>query len=78
VASVPVGAAAGHRDAALTRDGRFLFVPGNADASVTIVDLAERRAVRQLAVAAEPNRVAAWSPSAGPTKAPGTITLASR
>jgi hypothetical protein len=45
---------------------------------VTIVDLAERRAVRQLAVAAEPNRVAAWSPSAGPTKAPGTITLASR
>jgi hypothetical protein len=78
VASVPVGAAAGHRDAAITADGRILFVPGNADASVTIVDLVERRAVRRLAVAAEPNRVAAWSPTAGPTKAPGTITLAAR
>lgn len=78
VASVPVGASAGHRDAAMTADGRFLFVPGNADASVTIVDLAGRAAVRRLAVVAEPNRVAAWSPSAGPTKAPGTITLAAR
>lgn len=78
VASVPVGASAGHRDAAMTTDGRVLFVPGNADASVTIVDLVERRAVRRLAVASEPNRVAAWSPTAGPTKAPGTITLAGR
>lgn len=78
LASIPVGKAAGHRDAAITKDGRYLFVPGNADASVTVVDLSERRAVRRLQVAAEPNRVAAWSPSAGPTKAPGTITLAAR
>lgn len=78
VASIPVGAAAGHRDAAMTSDGRLLFVPGTADASVTVVDLAERRALRRLAVAAEPNRVAAWSPTAGPTKAPGTITFAVR
>lgn len=78
VASVPVGAAAGHRDAAMTTDGRILFVPGSADASVTIVDLAQRRAIRRLAVAAEPNRVAAWSPTAGPTKAPGSITPAAR
>lgn len=78
LASVPVGKAAGHRDGAITGDGRFLFVPGNADASVTVVDLVERRAMKRLAVAAEPNRVAAWSPSAGPTKAPGTIMLAGR
>ncbi len=78
VASVPVGKAAGHRDAAITRDGRFLFVPGNQDASVTVVDLAARRAVKRLSVAAEPNRVAAWSPTAGPTKAPGTIVVAGR
>jgi len=74
--SIPVGKAAGGRSAAMTNDGRLLLVPGNAYASVTVVDLADRRAVRRIAVAAEPSRVVAWSPTMGATVAPGSLAAA--
>lgn len=76
--SVAVGPAAGHRDAAISADGAVLFVPNNGDASVTLVDLRLARPIATIRTAPQPNRVAAWSPTTGPTKAPGTIAVANR
>jgi hypothetical protein len=70
--SLEVGAANGHRDYAITGDGRYLLVPSNRDHSVAVVDMVERRVARTIKVADEPNRVASFG-SAGPSKPHGPV-----
>jgi hypothetical protein len=70
--SLDVGASNGHRDYAITGDGRFLLVPANRDNVVTVVDMTERRVVRTIAVAEEPNRVASFG-AAGPSIPQGPV-----
>ncbi len=70
--SLDVGAANGHRDYAITGDGRYLLVPANRDHSVAVVDMVERRVTRTLKVAEEPNRVASFG-GAGPSKPHGPV-----
>ncbi|MCZ8321027.1 MAG: hypothetical protein O9296_05500 [Novosphingobium sp.] len=70
--SLDIGAANGHRDYAITGDGRFLLVPSNRDHSVAVVDMIERRIARTIRVAEEPNRVASFG-SAGPSKPNGPV-----
>ncbi|WP_296576169.1 hypothetical protein [Phreatobacter sp.] len=70
--SLDIGASNGHRDYAITGDGRFLLVPSNRDQSVAVVDMIERRVARTIRVAEEPNRVASFG-SAGPSKPHGPV-----
>jgi YVTN family beta-propeller protein len=70
--SLEVGAANGHRDYAITGDGRYLLVPSNRDHSVAVVDMVERRVARTIKVADEPNRVASFG-SVGPSKPQGPV-----
>jgi DNA-binding beta-propeller fold protein YncE len=70
--SLEVGASNGHRDMAVSADGRLLFVPSNRDHTVSVIDMIERRVLRSFKVADEPNRVAAFGPG-GPSRATGPV-----
>jgi YVTN family beta-propeller protein len=70
--SIRVGAHNGHRDNALTGDGRFLVVPSNVDNVVHVIDTATRQVVRHFPVVAQPNRVAVFGTS-GPSKPSGPM-----
>jgi DNA-binding beta-propeller fold protein YncE len=72
--SIPVGAADGHRDLAVTGDGRQLIVPANLDGVVHIVDMVERAVVRSFPVVAQPNRIGTYQASgAGPSRPTGPV-----
>lgn len=73
--SIRVGAHNGHRDNALTGDGRFLIVPSNVDNTVHVIDTATRAVVRHFPVVSQPNRVAVFGRS-GPSKPPGPLAAA--
>jgi DNA-binding beta-propeller fold protein YncE len=73
--SIRVGAHNGHRDNALTGDGRFLIVPSNVDNVVHVIDTATREVVRHFPVVALPNRVAVFG-ATGPSKPPGPMPAA--
>jgi DNA-binding beta-propeller fold protein YncE len=74
LASLDVGAAHGHRDLAVSADGRLLFVPSNRDHTLSVIDMTERRVLRSFRVAEEPNRVAAFGPG-GPSRPTGPVPL---
>jgi hypothetical protein len=73
--SIRVGAHSGHRDNALTGDGRLLVVPSNVDNVVHVIDAVSREVVRHFAVVAQPNRVAVFGAS-GASRATGPMPAA--
>lgn len=73
--SIRVGAHNGHRDNALTGDGRFLIVPSNLDGMVQVIDTTARAVVRHFPVVAQPNRVAVFG-SSGASKPAGPMAAA--
>lgn len=75
LASIRVGAHNGHRDNALTGDGRLLIVPANLDNMVHVIDTAAREVVASFPVVAQPNRVAVFGAS-GPSRAAGPVLAA--
>jgi DNA-binding beta-propeller fold protein YncE len=75
ISSIRVGAHNGHRDNALTGDGRFLIVPANVDNVVHVIDTTTREVVRHFPVVAQPNRVAVFGAS-GPSRPPGPMPAA--
>lgn len=73
--SIEVGAAEGHRDLAVTGDGRQLIVPANLDGVVHVVDMVERAVVRSFPVVAQPNRIGTYQAAgAGPSRPVGPVT----
>jgi hypothetical protein len=75
--SIRVGAHHGHRDAALTADGRLLVVPSNLDNAVQVIDTASREVVRSLPVVEMPGRVAVFG-AAGPSRAARPVAVGGR
>lgn len=75
--SITVGAHGGHRDVALTGDGRFLLVPANVANTVSVIDTATGEVVRSIAVPPGVNRLAAFG-TAGPSKPSGPFAAVVR
>jgi YVTN family beta-propeller protein len=73
--TIRVGAHNGHRDNALTGDGRLLLVPNNVDATISVIDTTRREVVRSFPVVATPNRIAVFGAS-GASKPAGPMPTA--
>ena len=71
--SIRVGAHNGHRDLALTGDGRFLIVPDNIDNTVSVIDTLTRAVLRTIPVVATPTRLATFGEATGPSKPAGPL-----
>jgi YVTN family beta-propeller protein len=76
--SISVGEHGGHRDVALTGDGRFLLVPANVANTVSVIDTATAEVVRTIAVPPGVNRLAAFSTGSGPSKPSGPFAAVAR
>jgi YVTN family beta-propeller protein len=76
--SIPVGLHGGHRDVALSGDGRFLLVPANVANTVSVIDTATGDVVRTIPVPPGVNRLAAFSPDTGPSKPAGPFAQVPR
>lgn len=73
--TIRVGAHTGHRDNAITGDGRLLIVPNNVDATISVIDTARREVVRSFPVVATPNRIAVFGAS-GASRPSGPMPVA--
>jgi DNA-binding beta-propeller fold protein YncE len=71
LASIPVGGGSATRDHALTGDGKLLVVPNAVENSVTVIDVADRKALRTFASVGGANRVVTYGAGAGPSKPVG-------
>jgi YVTN family beta-propeller protein len=76
--SIPVGTGDGTRDHTLTGDGKLLLAANSVDNSVTVIDLAERKALRTFPTIGKPHRVVTFGEGMGPSKPVGPATAAAK
>jgi YVTN family beta-propeller protein len=76
--SIVVGAGDATRDLTLTGDGKLLLAANSLDNSVTVIDVAARKALRTFATIAKPHRLVTFGAGIGPSKPVGPATATAK